>query len=131
MADIDLYSLMLAALVQAERQRLRITHWRLNPAALMEIARHPITAQDDCCKPIAEREFFGIPLQIERNFDPPTLTPVFERWGRNLLIHDEPGEILHGNSMVRYHKAIESTTDINVRRTCDGNPVARHPPETP
>ena len=94
---------MLEAHRDATRARKRITHWRVNRAALDHIIACDILMRYYSSKPILEREFLGIPLQLDREDcgDEPGLEPVFETYGRSTLIHDYEGPIFHGNDKAR------------------------------
>jgi hypothetical protein len=104
----DPYKVMLEAYEEAQRERVRITHWRVNYEAVYAITAHPITMQTWSEKPVLEREFLGIPLQLDRdNYDEaPGLSPVFETYGRHgKLIHNYDGPIRHGNQQARFIQA--------------------------
>ena len=110
MSGFDPLSIMLRLIEEADTKRLRITHFAVNEGALMEIARiDGYNAQysdaSTRSKPVHKREFMGIPLKFMPEWyphDDPRLEAVHEHHGRNLLIHDYTGDILHGNALSRF-----------------------------
>lgn len=115
MSEFSPYNIFMDELRTANRKRLRIVSWRLNYPALDALAYHPITAHDFGSKPLLEREFLGIPLELDRDdrSEEPRLEPVYETHGRSTLIHDYPGDILHGNDKDRFVAAIRQTLADN------------------
>lgn len=94
----DPYKEMLSFLDDAERKRFRITHWKMNFEAIKRIAMHPITASIDDRRPIAEREFLGIPVKIVQPGGPDAiLRPAYQKWGYSTIVYDHDDEIIHGN----------------------------------
>jgi hypothetical protein len=122
----DPFKQMRLAYREANRDRKRITHWRVNRAAVDAITAHPITAQDFSAKPILEREFLGIPLQLDRDDwgEELKLEPVFETYGRSTLIHDYEGPINHGNDKVRFLNAVLAAMQARkaMERAADPDP---------
>lgn len=110
----DPYDAMLTAYTKANCDRLRITHWRVNRAAVYSIAAHPFTAQMYSPKPIIERDFMGIPLCLvaDDDSDVPAFEPVFETCGRRGdLIHDYEGPIRHGLDQQRFMNMLSDEMD--------------------
>lgn len=96
---IDPYEEMLRLLDEADKKRLRITHWGVNDPMLVVIAAHPSTNRDCFLTPISEQEFLGIPLRLLRVRETePILWAIHERYGRDPLIYTYEGPIMHGNS---------------------------------
>lgn len=104
MSDFDPYRIFLEELDEANRRRFRITHWRLNRAALLGLATHPLTQHKDPVLPVVDRKFMGIPLQFDGDYasEEPSLRPIYEKYGRCVLVHDYAGPIRHGRDLDRF-----------------------------
>lgn len=113
------FKFMMDALDDADKQRLRITHWAVNGGACHEIAYRDglngffYSSYKESQKPVIEREYMGVPMRFMREWAPhdePRIEAVFERYGRNFLVHDYRGDILHGVAQNRFLKKLSSIT---------------------
>ena len=103
MSEFDPYAIMHREYIEANRKRLRIVSWQINPAAEHLFLAHPYSQTFNPMRSPNAREFRGIPFEfVDDGSDAPALAPRYDKRGHALLVHDYDGPIRHGNEMARW-----------------------------